>query len=246
MKIDKINQIYEFLKENNKYNKEFQKHHYCSVSGVKDTSDKVILLLHNTANTQSQPKIDELGPFHQFIFENKERLSSFYDFMKVISGSDTIECSYNNLYKSLLEHNGWGAKTSALFVKSIYQMHNGDYGDEFKIWDDCPTFDNRIDRLYLPVDAVIVEIFRQLGHSTPNYKSINNVLYGLGYNGSEILLWDDLWFWGFFGQRKIPGAGRVMQWNPNKYWCSPNANKDSDYIDAIKVRSEEFIQILQG
>ena len=66
--MEKIEAIFQFLKENRKYNKEVQTAFYRKIILPFDTKeDKIIALLHHVVNTQPQPKMDNISSFFHFI-----------------------------------------------------------------------------------------------------------------------------------------------------------------------------------
>lgn len=242
---NKLRKIYEFLLENQSFNKDFQEHHYRSVIESRDTiSGKVILLLYRTADTQSQPRIDPLSQFHRLLHNNRRKLRSFKGLIGVLTEGQECDPSYCNLYTALKAHDGWGEKTAALFTKSIFHLHNGGYARSLKIWHDAPDHISEGDRLYLPVDVVIKTVFREMGMERPSFASINNLL-AESYTGDQIALWDDLWFWGSFTQNG-QGSYRVVEWNENKYWCQEGTNKNLEYVRGVKSRAQKFISLIQN
>ena len=63
-----------------------------------------------------------------------------------------------------------------------------------------------------------------------------------------MLIWDDLWFWGFITQRSAPkshGGGRTVGWNEGKYWSIPHAPRQPDDIAEIMRLSREFLAHLK-
>ncbi len=238
-----LKSIFDFLKNNRIYNKELQTRFYLSVIQSQNSKyEKIISLLHQIANTQRQPKIDALAAFYQKIYENRIHLNSFENFISILSPKAENKNSFDSLYKALKSHSGWGEKTSALFVKTIYHLHNSNYPIELKIWDDVPAEIKDNDRFYLPVDAVIISIFNFLEIKNWGFKNINKELKQ--YNGNDIEIWDDLWFWGFITQ-KGTGSERKMEWNLNKYWTLRESDKNPLMIAEIKCKAEEFLSILR-
>ena len=237
----KLSSLYEFLLENRSYNKNLQEKYYKSV--VLDHSDikgKVISLLYETANTQSQPKIDHLATFYRFIHEKPEDLLTFKKFIKRISNKDSN--SYFDLYDGLKNHKGWGPKTSSLFVKTIFHLHNRRYDEELRLWDDAPSDILKDDCLYLPVDTVIIKVFHEIAGKKWSFNTINREL-SKHYKGDDMEVWDDLWFWGFITQ-KVENNDRNVKWNPNKYWSLKYSDKDPIVIDAIEEKSKIFLKLL--
>ena len=158
MEYKQLNQIYRFLSSARKYNRALHNRHYRAVLSEREKAeDKVIALLYNVANTQSQPDIDKLSCFFKKIHRNRKYLRSFNRFVKWISCGKTPD--YHNLYEGLKSHSGWGEKTSALFAKQIFQLHNGKYDKDLRIWPDALETISKDDCLYLPVDAVIISLF---------------------------------------------------------------------------------------
>lgn len=240
---DKLHEIYTFLINNREYNKIVQENFYISaISPYLETEDRVINLLYDIANTQSQPNIDKLAKFFRHISEKPENLKTLKGFLSQIS--DTTEISYKNLYEGLRNQDGWGDKTSALFVKTIFHLHNGDYREDLRIWEDAPSSILDTDDFFIPVDAVIKEIFNRINPSK-NWE-FNNITKKIKeyYALNEIEVWDDLWFWGFITQ-KGSGNNRTFEWNENKYWMMKESEKDAKRIVEIKGKAEEFLNILR-
>lgn len=242
---NKLDNIFKFLKENRKYNKEVQTTYYNSVLlPYEKTEDKVIALLHNIVNTQSQPKIDKLLVFFKHISKNKSNLKTFDGFLKVLGKQSKMPSNYETAYKLLKQQMGWGDKTAALFVKSIYHLHNGKYPFDLKLWKDAPTTIQANDKLYLPVDAVILFIFKKAKLTTKqSFASINNFL-SKKFQGDKIEVWDDLWFWGFITQKTVKGI-RTQKWNEAKYWALLHTNKNEKIIKEIHWNTLKFISLIK-
>lgn len=205
--------------------------------------DKILSLLYIVANTQSQPRIDQLANSFRFFYENEDSLISFNNFILKINPTNKPKINYDYLFKGMVKQQGWGNKTAALFVKIIFHMHNNDYSKELKIWEDAPNEINNNDSLYLPVDEVIKFIFNSLEPSvTWNFNNINRRI-AEKYSGREIEVWDDLWFWGFITQ-KGSGKNRSLEWNNNKYWTLKESSKNELDIVEIEKKAKEFIKIV--
>ncbi|PCI96266.1 MAG: hypothetical protein COB15_11070 [Flavobacteriales bacterium] len=239
-----LKEIFDFLKSNRKYNKELQTRFYTSVlSSQENQFEKIISLLYHIANTQSQPKIDHLAEFYRKIYKNEESLSSFKGFLTVINSNIDYQNNYYGLYNRMKNQNGWGEKTSALFTKTIYHLHNKEYPKELNIWADAPTELKNEDSFYLPVDAVIIAIFKQLDNINWTFNKVNREIKK-HYNRKDIEVWDDLWFWGFITQIGT-GENREMKWNLNKYWTLRESDKNPEMIKEIKIKAEIFLKILK-
>jgi hypothetical protein len=237
---DKIEELFKFISRNRKYNKALQERYYRSIIlPYKDEKEKIISLLYHIANTQSQPKIDKLAEFYKSIITEENALKSFKEF--VIKINPNGESNFESVYKGMLNQKGWGPKTSALISKSIFHLHNGQYSEDLKIWNDVPKLIDKSDSFYLPVDAVIIAIFKKLNpDKTWSFSNINSILKEK-YNGQEIEIWDDLWFWGFITQNG--GENRKFEWNENKYWVLKESDKDKIKIEEIKNKCHEFLKI---
>lgn len=240
----KLEDIYIFLKKNRKYNKELQTRYYKSIiEPQKNTFEKLVSLLYHIANTQSQPKIDNLASFYKEIYRNKDLTKSFKGFLSVIKPEKEITTDFKGLYEGMKHQRGWGEKTSALFSKTIYHLHNNEYPKELKIWNDAPNKLNENDKFYLPVDTVIIAIFKNIHNETKwTFSKINKEIEN--YKGKDIEIWDDLWFWGFITQNGT-GDNRKMEWNLNKYWTLRESDKSSEMIDEIKQKAHIFLRILK-
>ena len=240
---ESLKNIFDFLIDNRIYNKELQTRYYSGiVKPQKSKAEKIVSLLYHTANTQSQPKIDNLAEFYKKIYRNTDLLNSFSGFMSVITENGQETNNYSGLYNGMKNQNGWGEKTSALFAKSIFHLHNNEYPNELKIWNDAPTDLEHNDSFYLPVDAVIIAIFKKIKPKSWNFKNVNKII-GENYSGKDIEVWDDLWFWGFISQIGT-GDGRKMGWNLNKYWTLRESDKSPNMINEIQKKAMEFLTIL--
>jgi hypothetical protein len=240
-------QLFDFLKSNRVYNKEVQQSFYKSVILPYDSpNDKIISLLHHVANTQSQPNIDKLYIFYKLIQDNYESLSTFKGFLVLLnSGEVSVAPNYVNAFDGLNKSSGWGKKTAALLVKSIYHLHNGDYGEELKIWTDTPSKISGGEKFYLPVDSVIQFIFKEAKiNCRYDFDGINRYLHELdNYPGDLMEVWDDLWFWGFITQ-KIVDKVRTIGWNESKYWALLHTKKSKTVVDDIREKADIFMDIL--
>ena len=239
---NRLENIFSFLTENRQFNHSLQNKFYLSViSTYNDTTEKVVSLLYHIANTQSQPKIDSLASFYKSVFQDTNCMTSMKNFIEKINPNKPL--NFDSLYNGMKNQNGWGKKTAALFSKSIFHLHNGNYSEKLRIWRDVPKTIASNDNFYLPVDAVIIAIFKKIDNSTNwEFDKINKVLKEK-YNGQEIEVWDDLWFWGFITQNGS-GDKRAFEWNENKYWAIKESDKNPNTILKIKNKAEEFLKIL--
>ena len=259
----KLRKIFEFLEDNRCYNHELQtKCYIADISPYDSVSEKILSLLYRVVNTQSQINMDMLAISFQNFNENPNCFDSLDSFLTHLSNENIEPNNYGKfdlLFLGMQDQPGWGAKTAALFVKSIYHLHNGDYGDddELKIWDDVPETIEDGDIIRLPVDEVIFQIFRKIspkkhikgknGRQDKNinwtFNNINEEIYDFVMcegDIEDIEVWDDLWFWGFFTQAG-GGTNREFGWNENKYWSQRDTSKDTDTINDIKNEAETFI-----
>ena len=250
---DKINKIYLFLnlEENRKFNRELQNSFYKSVFlPYTNIEDKVISLLYHVANTQSQPKINELASFFEHVISRKDRLSTFEGLIDVLKESSSHNSKDQTLFNLLDGQKGWGPKTAALFAKCIFQIHSNNYY-EFNLWHefDLNKFIEK-NGIMLPVDSVIKFIFDQLKleigfKKAVNFESINNFLRD-DFTYSNFEVWDDLWFWGYFTQYiEKESKERVFKWNVEKYWVNPFTNKNPAIVNTIEEKANEFIELIK-
>lgn len=240
-----LKKLFSFLQKNRKHNKKLQTKYYQSIIDPQNSiSEKVISLLYHIVNTQSQPKIDNIASFHKGINKNIECLNSFESFISKLKPNEDTQINYKGLFETVRNQIGWGNKTSALFSKTIYHLHNNEYPIELKIWDDTPDFSNEYDTFFVPVDAVIIAIFKEIEPNTNwNFNNVNKKIKNY-YKGIDIEIWDDLWFWGFITQIGS-GENREMKWNENKYWVLRETDKNSETIEEIRLKAEEFLSIVK-
>lgn len=114
-----------------------------------------------------------------------------------------------------------------------------------KIWDDVPLTLEKTDDFYLPVDSVIIGIFKKIEYNRKwNFDNINSTIKKY-YHGHDIEVWDNLWFWGFITQNGS-GDNRQFEWNLNKYWALQETDKAPLKIVEIKDKAELFLNILEN
>jgi len=205
--------------------------------------DKITALLYHVANTQNQLKIDKIAITYKRIIQDDNCTTSFANFVNKINAPESDTINFTSLYNGIKSQEGLGKKTAALFTKILYHLHNGEYANELKIWDDVPTKIGETDNLYLPVDAVIISIFSKMDETTIwNFDRINELLK-TKYNNQQMEVWDDLWFWGFITQNGS-GGNRQFGWNENKYWALKESDKNAQVINEIKTKAEIFLKII--
>ena len=151
--------------------------------------------------------------------------------------------NWGHLFELLRLIPGWGDKTAALFVKATIKLHNDrNISKKYHFWSDASLKKSSlISSPYLPVDRVIEKIFEELKHPNPKFKLINDILIN-NYSSNEMLIWDDLWFWGFFTQNSS-GKKRVMGWNSGKFWGQISTPKNTEHH--VKRVAEKFIGLLR-
>ncbi|MFZ6758152.1 hypothetical protein ACO0K9_13160 [Undibacterium sp. Ji50W] len=243
----KLQKIFAFLEEHHHWSINFQMEEWMNMlGGCSNAGDRLNALLYGIANTQSQPNLDYLAEFWQKLHDhyrhsNDTRLSAFCRFL----GKDTGK-PLTDLYTGLVAHKGWGHKTAALFVKNVINIHRSDTR-RLHIFRDGRRLARNIgkdERIYLPVDAVIAFIFGLQGESVDvRFRRINEHIQEFAKGQPEqMLVWDDLWFWGFITQRG-KGADRSMEWNAPKFWAMRSHSK-SDVLE-LQTLAAKFIKIVQ-
>lgn len=247
---DKLIRIFEFLDRNKLYNQKYKQVEYGkALYGCNGNIEKLRSLCIFVYNTQSFPKLNLLLNFLQSI----SKVNSMEDFIRQMilnvprltqtevckPSGDPVKVNYNILFKVLLNQAGWGDKTAALFTKIIYEIHHS-YPD-LGFWDDAPKQVEADDELFLPVDAVILHIFHTLSNADWDFIKVNNVLKEFN-DGDNMVLWDDLWFWGFITQVSR-SSGRENSFNEAKLWSLQGFNNAE--LKEIENRAKDFIQKLQ-
>ena len=238
---DKIEKLYNFLKENRQYNKQVQEGFIKSCIAIKDLSpeQKVLNLLYGVVNTQSQPKIDKIGPFFTKMYQKDSDLTSYKGFLKTLKNESV---SSDSLFELMKSQKGWGSKTAALFVKYIYIIHKDDTFKTSRIWADFSINENE---LKLPVDAVITHIFKNNFVNQGcrlDFDGINEFIGKYYSKNNDFIIWDELWFWGFITQQTIDNSRKSCEFNENKFWCLPYVEKD---IFEIEKLANEFFGMIK-
>lgn len=251
-----LNSVFQFLRSNVKYNQMVRELEYQKALAVcSGVSDKVIGLVyfvlgtraHSNLNNQmtflqklgSAYSLETMGEFMAQLIEMEPRLQ----FTEVCNTHGApARVNYQTLYLCLQAQKGWGDKTAALFCKIVYDIH-ANY-PEMAFWPDAPIVIEDNDELYLPVDAVIKFIMSWLDNGQKwNFFNTNELIKSL-WSKDDILLWDDLWFWGFITQ-KGSEATRQLAVNPGKIWSLQAIPKDEEGLQELLVRAEEFVKLLE-
>ena len=237
----RIRSLFEFLERNKAINLRIQRGYVAESLVPKRVADCALLLMQRVLNTQSQPKLDPIAKFLQAAFKSNALRScrEFRNWLLAQTGSE-------NIHEALGHWEGWGPKTAALFVRNLAIIEMAPHLRQ-RFWSDVDVL--KREEIEVPVDAVILEIFAHLGplvgKDLKNYKTINNYLRDeLEYSAKEMLIWDDLWFWGFITQRSAPksqGGGRTVGWDEGKYWSIPHAPRRPADIAQILRLSREFV-----
>jgi hypothetical protein len=277
-RVTETTHTFQFLKdeENKKFNRELQNANYRSwLESKSEKSEKIRSLFFHSYRSQSQPKLDPFSLQIARIYELRVSANKIHtaiglrDFLlgladaqgisKVSKSNTKVREMKPSIFHSLRRLKGWGPKISALFVKSLAQIHLDRENEGLRFLNDA-TIDG-FAPIHLPVDAVIAHIFNShLKESGQvNFKSINAALRELYKSESDMIIWDDLWFWGFitqgsFGKRRlkiqttktITNAKYVRKSGINmpKFWSIENA--PVEHADEINKRAKRFLDILQG
>jgi len=242
-----LSKIYDFLKENSHFNRDFQlKSDRALLSGLSSSKDQVIRVLYAVLETKAAQRLDDTAEFWRELCSWPEVcFESLDNFVSKLAGVERCpDDRWCGLYAALKSKDGWGPKTSALLVKHFIRIALNN--PEMSFWKSCPVDQKSLEQstLYIPVDAVILSIFEYInGGVRGNFSSVNEHIKNANDKGADLLLWDDLWFWGFITQVG-GGANRRMEWNPSKYWCLWGTAKDEETVKDIEEKAKEFIQII--
>jgi hypothetical protein len=231
----KIKELYEFLEKNRKYNKQVQEGFIKSCIAIKDLSpeQKVLNLLYGVVNTQSQPKMNAIGEFFKKMYHKDSNLASYEGFLKTLKNEPE---SSDSLFELMKSQNGWGSKTAALFVKTIYLIHNDTTYKDYVFWENSLPKNLQ---LKLPVDAVITHIFKDnfLNQGRKfDFDGINEFFSKNYTKNPDFIIWDELWFWGFITQQTIDNSRKSCEFNENKFLCLPYVDKDIDKIKPLAIK----------
>ncbi|WP_241132543.1 hypothetical protein [Achromobacter insuavis] len=256
---ERLDRILAFLRQNTQWNRKFQESEYARcLSGCSSARDRLVSFLHLNVSTQSRVDMDGLTAFWQRLHRaNDEQTSSLRAFTAYLQeqGSERVKKQtpaftaseadadeWAALFLALNAQGGWGIKTTALFVKAAIRLHEGPKHLHF--WPDATSTVGASlkSKPYLPVDRVILHIFRTLGLASPRVETINARLRAR-YSADEMLIWDDLWFWGFFTQEGN-GENRTLGWNPGKFWHQLSSPKCE--ADKLELLCLEFLKLLEA
>jgi len=264
---ERLAAVYAFLSKNHHWNENLQVFwNRKTLSHCPDPLSRLAALLREIAGTQSNEKLDVLAQFWESLDSHQwpSTCPTVGDLLAFLKGgltdSENKKCDqqpgiWSALFLALRLQKGWGPKTAALFVKNVIRVHRSDENHLHFLRDAMPLAKNiaREDILFLPVDRVIIHIFEHGFSSacTPSFNGINAYLQ-LKYQPDDMLIWDDLWFWGFVTQNSKgvsqqpdgKGPDRKMVWNPGKYWSLQHYGGRE--ISAIEELAGTFIQLVSA
>ena len=263
-----IGALFDFLNAHSHYNRQIQVADIrMTFSACDSVGERAKLLLFKIYNTQSQPKLDEMKAFFCRIERSPtamKSLASFSIFLSDYSRETKSTQTTGDLFTTLSSISGWGPKTAALFLRNLALIQlTSDLRDKF--WSDVDGFNTKA--IQLPVDRVIREIFlkltvstKQPEHRLKTFESINKYLKDCEYSPADIVVWDDLWFWGYITQ-KVPKnemdessgvANKKLspqcshEWNESKYWSIFTAPKALIHMAEIeRLAEDEFLPLLK-
>ncbi|TWC59554.1 MULTISPECIES: hypothetical protein [Burkholderia] len=236
-----ITELYAFLVEHHHVNAVIQHGFIGESLSPATVDDRALLLMHRVLQTQSRPKLDPICQFFSRVRDERAH-RTFAAFRKLVTADGKLR-----VVDGLALQPGWGAKTAALFVRNLAYIESTPKL-RAKFWRDTRVLEG--DQLRLPVDAVILTIFETLAPRINWPKAISAPNVGryfhndLGYRDEELLVWDDLWFWGFVTQKTVQGRTRELGWNESKYWAIPHAPRDRQSIADIRRCSERFLKLI--
>lgn len=272
-KQQRVKDLFTFMETHQQWNREFQRREYERCLGGATTSrERLVRFLHWNVNTQQKANLDALARFWEVLHragdEQTASLQGFTAYLlenaatgKQLTTGRTATAPATNawhcLRTALRAHRGWGEKTTALFVKATIQLHRGPSSLHF--WPDAKPELAPLDsiRPHLPVDRVILRIFGALGHPCPRFDNINKGLQK-EYSAEQMLIWDDLWFWGFFTQKSNVKSDAdndetdsgpdgtddsTLGWNPGKFWGQLSSPKEQE--PEVRRLGTEFLKLLK-
>ena len=210
----------------------------CTRSSTRSLSQNWTLLPSSSNELETSRALSSYESFSAFLGAKTGDANGLFNALKEPKGSGWRDTTSAREPKG----NGWGDKTSALFVRNLAVIAgNSELSQMF--WPDIQAVESQ--NIHLPVDAVIKAIFRHLRASDhgplicpkADFKTINEYLSNtLSCDRKQMLVWDDLWFWGFITQKsKVGTQERDYQWNEAKYWSIFTAPKDAETIAKIEL-----------
>lgn len=241
---ENIAALFRFLDEHHEYNKKIQKEDIRrTLSSYTSVPDRARRLLYEIFKTQSQVKLGFMAEFFRSVEEASNqappnRLATYSDFRAFLGVAPGQK---GGLFEALSKRNGWGAKTSALFIRNLAVIAASPELSRM-FWPDIQAVED--EPIRLPVDKVIKAIFLHLRVSDDepslrhtDFKTINNYLsVTLACERTDMLIWDDLWFWGFITQKSEVGkVERKYEWNDAKYWSIFTASKTTETIADVEL-----------
>ncbi len=247
-----LQNLTKFLLQNSKYNHEYQVNNLKGmVRSPNKHGDNFRIIILECLYTSSQPNLTLIAKSMRslepvFVELNKiEDLDQqkFYKILMKYFGVDKMD--EETLFSALVTLPGMGHKITALTIRNLNLAVNEQL---LKInnWE----FDES--KLKIAVDVVITSALNQiLGIynddikfvASKDFYLINDLLSIKGLNPKRPILFEDLWFWGFYNQTSDAKKVRSFNdFNPDKLYAEKH-NFARDFKEIEKL-SQEFRNII--
>lgn len=251
-----LHDLFVFLRKNREFNRNIQNRTYRAlVLPHATTSAKLKSLFYRSLATQSRGNLDQTRKFWEEKFlVNESRLNGvtsvpeLVDLLKAEKPS-TEHAKQNrrkrkpqSLWRTLKALPGWGEKTAAMFVKALFQIHTDKDNQSIRFL--SGFLESESTSVFIPIDAVIRHIFIShlaSGKCADTFHSLNTAFLKVKGSNEDMLVWDDLWFWGFITQR---GSGEVRRTELNLSKLFAIEHAPLEKLAEIETRAGEFVKIL--
>ncbi len=260
---DDLSKLFRFLKKNHAFNQRIQLREMQQILfSCVNIQDRPKRLLFKIVNTQSTPDLDKLAEFFEGIERNKKSVTSYVNFKRYINETYTSETANqrslsDDFFYALKRAPGWGEKTAALLIRNLVLISKTEELRKGFQWKDVQNITDDMDihgwKFRLPVDSVIKCIFSDRKWKSifgdkgdkrvPSFTAINKQITSRYSSMDDMLIWDDLWFWGFITQ-KGGGKYRVKDgFNKPKYWAIFSSPKDTKTLERLNSLANEFLEL---
>lgn len=231
-----FNQIISFLKKNHEFTSEYlRKATKKTIPEKLKAKEKLYFIFIDCLRAAGGNNLTNNGESSENFIKilNKLGESRSINFKAFLSQFSDKPENTEQLFNSLTTFRNIGNKKAALFMKELFYCQSINSNRIFK--DLKPQDINKP----IPLDVIIADLVNKMLKLKNEINPSRDFLifndWAKGILLDDYYLLEDLWFWGYFGTKVEKGKGRIVDFNPAKYFTNPwfCPINDKHFIDKV-------------